>query len=143
MPRRVLLPPQPYFRAELGGVVNIECLIEFSREIGDRGELDAEAVRDRRFCFAKRELNADFRLRRRSTVFPKRTRRMRNGVFVECDRHRDEAGLWILGGVFRKGARGHEPFRFERENTISGGNPHARRRVGRSVRGAGDPPEKL
>ncbi len=110
LPRTVLLPPQPYFRAELGGVVNIESLIEFSREIGDRGELDAEAVRDHRFCFAKRELNADFHLRRRSTIFPKRTRRMGNGVFVECDRHRYEAGLWILGGVLRKDARGHKPF---------------------------------
>jgi hypothetical protein len=43
--------------------VNIESLIEHFRVIRDRGELDAEFVRDRRFRFAKGKVNADFRLR--------------------------------------------------------------------------------
>jgi hypothetical protein len=87
-------------------------------------ELDAEFVRDRRFRLAQSELNADFRLRRRGAAFPQHARRMGNGVFVEVDRHRDETALRIPGGIHRDGARGHEPFGFERENAISGRNLH-------------------
>ena len=49
----------------------------------------------------------------------------------------------IPGGVRRKRASRHEPFRFERENAIGGRNPHARRRVGGAIRGAGDLPDEL
>jgi hypothetical protein len=117
--------------------VNIESLIEPSREIRDRGESDAEFIRDHRFRFAKRELNADFRLRRRSAAFPQHASRMGDAMFVELDRHRYETGFRIPGGVFRKRTRRHEPFRFERENAKRGRNVLARRRVG-AVRGAGD-----
>jgi hypothetical protein len=43
---------QPDFHSELSGVVNSERLIEFFREIGDRGELEAQFIRDDRFRFA-------------------------------------------------------------------------------------------
>ena len=123
--------------------MNIESLIEPFREIRDRGELDAEFIRDHRFRLAQGELDADFRLRRRGAAFPQHARRMGNGVFVEVDRHRDETGFRIPGGVRRKRARRHEPFGFEGENAVSGRNSHARRRVGGAIRGAGDLPEKL
>ena len=95
------------------------------------------------FGFPKHELNADFRLRRRGAAFPQHASRKGDRVFVEFDRHRYETALRVPGGVLGKRARWHEPFRFERENAISGRNPHARRHVGRSVRGTGDLPEKL
>jgi hypothetical protein len=68
---------------------------------------------------------------------------MGNGMFVEFDRHRYAKGFRISGGVSGDSTRWHEPFRFERENTIGGRNLHARRRVGSSARGAGDLPDKL
>jgi hypothetical protein len=80
--------------------VNIESLIEHFRVIRDRGELDAEFVRDHRLRLAKGEVNANFRLGRRGTAFPQHARRMGNGVFVECDRHRYETGFRIPGGVY-------------------------------------------
>lgn len=89
--------------------MHIESLIEPFGQVRDRGELDAEFVRDRRLRLSKRELNADFRLPRRGAAFPQNECRMGNGVLVEVDRHRYETGFRILGGVFRKCARRHEP----------------------------------
>jgi hypothetical protein len=89
--------------------VNIEILIELFSHIYDRGELDAEFVRDHRFRFAKRELNADFRLRRRSAAFPQHARGVGDGMFAEFNRHRR-----------------HEPFRFERWDKCLGQAPRAR-----------------
>ena len=74
------------------------------------------------FVLPKRELNADFHLRRRGAAFPQHARGMGNGVLVEFDRHCDETGFRIPGGVRRKRARRHEPFGFERENAIGGRN---------------------
>ena len=68
--------------------MNIESLIEPFCEIRDRGELDAEFVRDHRFRFAKGKVNAGFRLRRRGAAFPQDPSRMGNGVLVEFDRTR-------------------------------------------------------
>ena len=95
------------------------------------------------FVLPKGELNADFHLGRRGAAFPQHASRMGNGMFAQFDRDRNETGFWVPGGIFRECARRHEPFRFERQNAISGRNLHPRRRVGRAVRGAGDPPEKL
>src|ERR1700730_17497537 len=117
--------------------------MELSGVIRDRGELDAEFVRDHWLRLAKRELNADFRLRRRRAAFAQHASRMDYDMFVEFDRHRYETGFRVPRGVCRKRARRHEPFRSERENAIGGRNLHARRRVGGSVRGTGDLPEKL
>src|ERR1700730_10424989 len=61
------------------------------------------------------------------------------GVFVEFV---EETALRIPGGVCRKRARWHEPFRFERENAIGGRNLHARRQVVSPVRGIDDPAVK-
>jgi hypothetical protein len=63
--------------------VNIESLIELSSVIRDRGELDAEFVRDDRFRFAQGNLNADFHLGRCGAAFPQHASGMGNGVFVE------------------------------------------------------------
>ena len=101
------------------------------------------SVRDHRLRLAKGEVNADLRLGRRRAAFPQHARRMGNGVFVECDRHRYETRFRISGGVRRKRTRWHEPFGFERQNAKGGRNPHARWRAGSSVRGAGDLPQKL
>jgi hypothetical protein len=43
---------QPDFRGELGGIVNVESLMEVSGQIRDGGELDAKLVRDRLFRLA-------------------------------------------------------------------------------------------
>ena len=82
--------------------MNIESLIKPFREIRDRGELDPEFVRDRRFRFAKGKLNADFHLRRRRAAFAQHERRMGNGVLVEFDRHRYETALRIPRGAERR-----------------------------------------
>ena len=76
--------------------MNNESLIKPSREIHDRGELDTEFVRDRRFRLAKRELNADFRLRWRGAAFPQHASRMGNGVFVQFDRHRYISAILLI-----------------------------------------------
>src|SRR5579885_1825784 len=109
---------QPNFCAELGGIVNIESLVELSRQIRDGGGLDTKSIRDHRFRLAQGELNADFRLR-------------------------NKAALRVLCDVLGKYACGDEPFGFERENAIAGRNLHARRRVGGAARSANDALEKL
>jgi len=88
--------------------VNVEALIELFGHIHDRGELDAEFVRDHRFRLAKGKLNADFCLGRRGAAFPQHASRMGDGMFVEFDRQRYEAGFRIPRGVFRKDARRQE-----------------------------------
>src|SRR5579885_3138558 len=104
MPRNLarlsLFLAQPDFCAELGGIVNIESLVELSRQFRDGGGLDAESIRDHRFRLAQDELNADFRLRRRGAAFPQDPRRMSSWVFKQFGRHGDKAALWILGSVF-------------------------------------------
>ena len=55
LPRLVLLPPEPNFRAEFGGIVNTESLIEFFGEIRHRGKLDAEFICNHRFRHLLRE----------------------------------------------------------------------------------------
>ena len=85
--------------------MNIESLIELSGQVLDRGELDAEFVRDHRFRFAKGKVNAGFRLRRRGAAFPQHAGGMSDKVFVEFDRHRNETAFRIPCGVFGKRAR--------------------------------------
>src|SRR3984893_16880520 len=134
---------QPDFRAELGGIVNIESLIELFGMIRDRAELEAEFVRNLRPRLAKGKVNSDFRLRRRRAAFAQHAGGMGDRVFAQFDRHRYETGFRIPDGVCRKCARWHEPFRIERENAIGGRNLHARRRIGSAIRGTGDLPEYL
>src|ERR1700732_1672552 len=134
---------QPDFRAELGGIVNIESLIELFGMIRDRAELEAEFVRDLRPRLAKGKVNSDFRLRRRRAAFAQHAGGMGDRVFAQFDRHRYETAFRIPSGVFGNSARGHEPFGFERENAISGRNLQTRRRIGSAVCGTGDLPEKL
>src|ERR1700737_4960769 len=80
--RRVLFLVQPDFRAKLGGIVNIESLIELFAVIRDRGELEAEFVRDRRFRLAKSKVNADYRLRRVAPL----SRKIRAAWAMGCSR---------------------------------------------------------
>src|SRR5205807_7061345 len=131
----VLMWVQPDFRAELGGIVNIESLIELFGMIRDRGALEAEFDCNLRPRLAKGKVNSDFRLRRRRAAFTQHASGIGDRVFAQFDRHRYEAAFRIPGGVFRKRPRRHEPFGFERENTMRGGNLQARRRIGSAVCG--------
>src|SRR5207302_10509194 len=103
-----------------GGIVNIESLIEPSREIRDRGELDAELVRDHRFWLAKSELNADFCLRWRGAAFAQHAGGIGERVFAQFDRHPSKTALGIRGDMFGHCAPWHEPFRFQSENAKAG-----------------------
>jgi len=63
--------------------VNIESLIELSGQVLDRGELDAEFVRDHWLRLAKGKVNAGLRLRRRGDAFPQHAGRMGNGMLTQ------------------------------------------------------------
>lgn len=69
MSRRDLFLAEPDFRAELGQIVNIECLIEIFRLTRDRRDLEAKVGGDRWLRLAQGELNADFCLRRRGAAW--------------------------------------------------------------------------
>ena len=73
---------QPNFRAELGGIVNIESLIQLFGMIRDRAELEAEFVRNLQPRLAKGKVNSDFRLRRRGAAFAQHASGMGNGSAV-------------------------------------------------------------
>ncbi len=93
--------------------MNIKSLIELSREIRDRGELEAEFIRYHRFRLAQDEVNADFDLRRRGAIFPQHARRMGDRVHMEFDRHRYETALRNSGGSAMCG-RARKPLLGER-----------------------------
>lgn len=82
--------------------MNIEGLIEPPREIRDRGESDAEFVRDQRFRLPQGELDADFHLGWRRAAFAQHAGGMGNGMFLEVDRHRYETGVRVPGGIRRR-----------------------------------------
>jgi hypothetical protein len=54
--------PEPDFRSELDGIVNVESLIELFGQISDRGDLYAKVIRDRWLGLAQDELNANLDL---------------------------------------------------------------------------------
>src|SRR2546423_4276653 len=86
--RLVLMWVQPDFRAEFGGIVNIESLIELFGMIRDRGELEAEFVRNLRPRLAKDKVNSDSCLRRRRAAFTQHAGGIGDRVLAQFDRHR-------------------------------------------------------
>ena len=111
---------EPNLHAELGGIVNIEILIEFFCEIRDRGQLEAEFISNDRFGFAQSEMNTDFYLGGRGAAVSQYARGMGDRVFAQFDGHRDKTVLRVPCDIRGNCVRRDEPIGVKREDPVGG-----------------------
>ena len=86
--RVTVIPAKPNFGGKLCRIVDVEGLIKFFGQTYDRRGLDAKRIRDRRFRFAQRQLNANLQLRRRRAALAQNSCGTRKRMFAEFNRHR-------------------------------------------------------